>query len=1760
MLIGLLACAVVFGPIKASSQVAEVRNAVYSDVSIPLRDMKPVKRHFWEKWMRETEREIPNKFRKVSSESVMDNAVQQSYNNGTKTVATAPILNFNGLTDANNTGGRCTPPDPAGDVGPNHYVQAVNCMLQIFNKSGASLYGPVETSTIWNGFTGNWSGHNDGDAIILYDENADRWIISQFAIDCSGSPYTEYQMVAVSTTGDPTGSYYRYAFQFDYMPDYGKLGVWNDGYYMAANRFNTNSGSTPFIGVAAAVMERSKMLTGDASARMIYFKTETLGGSGSSAGDNCYSMLPSDCDGTFPVTGTPNYFAYIDPSAELRIWALYTDWVTTANSTFTYVTKLNVSAYNELGSVSQQGTSNTLDGLGDRLMFRNQYRNFGSYETFVTCHNVNAGSGVAGLRWYEYRKTGSTFSLYQQSTYAPGDGKSRWMGSIAMNASGDIGIAYSVSSSSMYPSIYFTGRKATDALNQLTIPEGIIQTGTNAMTGASRWGDYTTMSIDPSDNQTFWTAQEYVGTYGGSYPWATKIATFKFASTPIVTTLAATAVTGASATLNGTVNPSGFATNYHFEWGTTTSYGSNTTTVAAGSGNTAIAVNAPVSGLTGGVTYHFRLVGVNSEGTSYGNDLTFSPGAASVSTTAATAITTTTASTGGNVISDGGSAVTARGICWGVTANPTVTGSHTTDGSGLGVYTSSLSGLASSTTYHIRAYATNSSGTFYGDDLTFTTSCGIFTLPFSESFSNTTIPNCWTQVDNQGNGQVWLFGTIITQSPNPILTGNYAFLDSDTYGSGNSQNADLITPTIDLTGVTGVTLNFNHYFLSYSGSSGTVSYSINNGTSWTQIQQFTTTSATNPAAFNQVIAAVSNQPQVKFKWNYTGTYGYSWSVDDVSVTGTSSTLTVTPSNQNVTAPAGTTPFTVATSSAWTASANSAWCTVTPSGTGNGTLTATFNANTGAASRVANITVTVTGLTPVVVTVSQAGNSPTLSVTPSNQNVIAPAGNTSFTVTSNSAWISTSNQTWCTITPSGTGNGNIIATFTENTTLAQRVANITVTVAGITPVVVTVTQAAAESTLAVTPPNQNVTDVAGNTSFNVASNSSWNVTCNQTWCTVTPSGTGNGIITASYTANTLPSARIANITVTVAGITPIVVTVTQAAAASTLAVTPPNQNVTDVAGNTSFNVTSNGPWNVTCNQTWCMVTPSGTGNGIITASYTANTLPAARIAYVTVTVAGLTPVVVTVTQAAATVTLAVTPPNQNVSTPAGNTTFTITSNSAWTSVSDQGWCTVTPSGSGNGIITASYTQNTSLSSRIANITVTVTGLTPVVVTVSQAGISSTLLVTPPNQDVSDAAGNATYTVTSNSAWNVMSDQTWCSVTPSGTGNGIITAYYTQNSLFTERVANVTVTVAGLTPVVITLTQAGQVPTLTVAPPSQNVTYIAGSTAFTVTSNTSWNTASDQTWCTVNPSGTGNGTITAVYTENVLFSPRVALITVTAAGLTPEVVTVIQEAALPTLSVLPPNQDVATATGATTFIVASNSDWTVSSDQTWCTVFPSGTGNGTITAGYTENLNVAPRVAHITVTIGGLSPVIVTVTQADATPMLSVTPSYQDVPESAGSAEFAITSNTDWTAISDSAWCLVTAGGSGNGTIVANYAANPYHGPRAATITVSVAGLSVQTVTLRQATSTLSVEGYTANGIRLYPNPAKGAFSLVVDKSKYPSMEVSLIDLAGTTLLNCTCRGESEYHFDSSTLPQGCYFVKIKTASQMLIRKLVIIKAE
>jgi hypothetical protein len=1455
-------------------------------ISQPLRDIPPMTESEYQALTEKALNKVLNKklrnreypFAETALPKGPDEAWQKVM--GTTGTPKAPLVNFEGQ------GSPYYPPDANGTAGPNHYVQTVNTTYAIYSKTGALLAGPTNMNLLFGSVTG--ANCNDGDPLILYDEQANRWLAVEFSL-CGSN---DRMLIAVSTTNDPTGTWYQYSFDVADTPDYEKFGIWRDGYYMATNNGGSND---------TYVFERDQMLIGGTAPKMVGFTNAWL----PTSIDGFMCVPPVDNDGPAAPAGSPGIFIALNDDAigggsdQLWIYELAVNWSNTAASTFNRTQQINVTAFdsnfgNTWSNIPQQGTTQKVDAIPMVIMNVPQYRNFGSYQTIVCCHTVDVdATNHAGIRWYELRKTTGNWTVRQTGTYAP-DIHSRWMGSIMLNANNKIGLGYSISSSTMYPGIRYSGQTAgayAAGAGVLDMPEEIIQTGANSQTGYNRWGDYSLMCVDPADNDAFWFTTQYIGS-GGSRK--TKIASFKIGNSPVAITLPATAVTGASATINGTVNPNSLATNYYFEWGTTTAYGNVTTTTAAGSGTANLAVNANLSGLISGTTYHFRVVATNADGTTNGTDLTFTPGAAMVTTTPVTGITLTGASSGGNVTTDGGTAVTARGVCWATTANPVATGNHTTDGSGMGIFTSTITGLSSNTTYHVRAYATNSSGTYYGEDITFTTLCGIYGLPFNESFAGTTIPICWSQVDNQGNGQIWQFGTITGQSPNPVLSGNYAYLNSDAYGSGNSQNADLVTPTIDLSSYSAVNLQFNHYFKSYSGSSGTVSYSINNGSTWTVIQSFTASSATNPAVFNQAIAAVAGQSAVKFKWNYTGTWGYSWAIDDVQITGTGvAAMTVTPPNQNVTSPAGTTPFTVSTSVAWTAISDAAWCSVTPSGTGNGTITATFTANAGASSRVANITVSGVGALPVTVTVTQGGSAPTLSVAPPNQNVGATAGNTSFTVTSNSAWNVSSDAGWCTVTPSGNGNGTITATYEQNILLTARTANISVTVIGLTPVIVTVTQAAGAPILTVTPPNQNVSATAGNTNFTVTSNVNWQTSCDVTWCTTTLAGSGNGTITATYTANASTNSRVATITVSGTGVSPVVVTVTQSGTTPTLSVTPPNQNVTVPAGNTSFTVTSNSAWTVTSNASWCTVPPSGTGNGTIAATYLENTSLSVRVADITVTVAGLAPVVVTVTQAAAAPTLSVTPQNINVSSAAGVVNYTVTTNSTWTATNNTFWCSITPAGSGNGTLVATYQENTSLDQRIDYFAVSVPGAPNANVTLTQAGASPFLSVDPHNQVVPYSSGSVIFVVSSNMPWTAASASDWCTVTTSGNGNGSIVASFDENTFAANRTASITVSASGIPPITITVEQQAPAATLNVTPSTRTVTDPAGSTTFNVSSNTDWTTNCDANWCQVTPSGTGIGPITASYQQNLTPVIRIANIQVSGTGVaSPVTVQVIQ----------------------------------------------------------------------------------------------------------------------------------------------------------------------------------------------------------------------------------------------------------------------------
>ena len=393
--------------------------------------------------------------------------------------------------------GGAYPPDPTGAAGIDHYVQAVNSSYRIYQKDGTPATFNLSLASLWTGSSA------DGDPIVMYDRYADRWFISQFQI--SGNKI----LMAISETSDPLGSYFTYSFSFSSFPDYPKFSVWSNAYFMTAN-----TGSYDCV-----AYEREKMLVGDPTASMItmYFPNMYL---------FFNSVAPAYAEGVWaPEVDEPGWaFAVQDDSYpgvsqdHIKILKITVDWVTPANSSVVIHQSLNTSAFNSVftpswDDLTQPGTSQKLDAVTGIFMYRVQYRRFEGYDVMILVHTVDVNNANrAGVRWYELRRDEGSdqWYVFQESTYDPNDGNSRWMGNAAMDINGNIGLAYSIVGPSTSAGLRFTGRFASDPLNQMTVQEQNAQDGTGAQTVTNRYGDYSQMTVDPTDDATFWFTGEYL--------------------------------------------------------------------------------------------------------------------------------------------------------------------------------------------------------------------------------------------------------------------------------------------------------------------------------------------------------------------------------------------------------------------------------------------------------------------------------------------------------------------------------------------------------------------------------------------------------------------------------------------------------------------------------------------------------------------------------------------------------------------------------------------------------------------------------------------------------------------------------------------------------------------------------------------------------------------------------------------------------------------------------------------------------------------------------------------------------------------------------------------------------------------------------------------------------------------------------------------------------------------------------------------------
>jgi hypothetical protein len=445
------------------------------------------------------------------------------------------IESFDGLGEGfvgpQGTAATRNPSDNSLAVGPDHIVQIVNSRMAVYAKkgnrydtTGKVLYGPVITNTIFSGFGGQCELRTSGDAVVRYDQLANRWLyvlpIFRRPPDDPQGPYS--MCYAVSQGPNPLGPYYRYEFKRPLFPDYPRPAIWPDGYYVP-----TSVGDN-VIQKQACVADRKKMLLGLPATEQCVFI------------DGVNFLNNADIDGqAMPPAGAPNIMLAAggtqlhDHFADdgLYVFKFHVDWVDPSKTAVSPVRKITVAPYNYLCNgqltkcVPQPGTDVRLDAQGDKLMQRLVYRRIGHDEWIAGLHSVDTKGGGGGVRWYELKLDKKREpQLYQQGTYAP-DGFYRWMPSIGIDRNGDIGIGYSFGGDPNFPGQRFAARLAKDPKGVLTYKEAVLAAGQASQTSSLRWEDYTTTAMDPSDDCTFWYVGDYIKAAGQSY--STRIGAFR---------------------------------------------------------------------------------------------------------------------------------------------------------------------------------------------------------------------------------------------------------------------------------------------------------------------------------------------------------------------------------------------------------------------------------------------------------------------------------------------------------------------------------------------------------------------------------------------------------------------------------------------------------------------------------------------------------------------------------------------------------------------------------------------------------------------------------------------------------------------------------------------------------------------------------------------------------------------------------------------------------------------------------------------------------------------------------------------------------------------------------------------------------------------------------------------------------------------------------------------------------------------------------
>ncbi len=789
----------------------------------------------------------------------------------------APLQNWAGQTASG-----FRPFDPSGAVSSNYYIQMINATTyQIYDKSNGNIILTGILGDLWTPSTGN-----AGDPIVLFDKSADRWFLSQFD-DSSNDIH-----IAISETNDPTGVWYTYTFTSPDFPDYLKFSAWQDGYYMTAN-----------YAQKIFAFNRTKMLAGDGTAEAVYqsFAPPQSG---------FFVPLPADAsDGIMPGAGTPcPIFSYSDNGwgggniDAVNIYNASVDWSGTPSMTVTSVGALPTQSFD--GSydsgwddIPQPGTSQKLDGIGGCLMYRAQWKNFGSYNSVVLSWAVKVSTSQRGIFWCELRQNSGTWSIYQQGIYAPGTDY-YWMSSIAMNNAGDIALSYAkANSTDTYMSLAYAGRHSSDQLGTLPIAEVIAQAGAGSQTSSNRDGDYAQTCLDP-DGYTFWHTGEYMKAGGSA---GTRVYAFRISEPDDPNNFIAQGVSTTQINLSWNLNSQGepalIAWSADGTFGTPvdgTTY--NPGDALPGGGIVLAYGTSPTTyshtGLSPATTYYYR-------GWSYQSGNTYSNGTTITGSTLtgdpvdfiANAVSTSQINLNWSLNASNDNVLvawSADGTFGTPVDGTTYNSGDAIPGGGMvlsyGNGTSfNHSGLNSSTQYFYKAWS-NLSGTNYspGTEVDATTLCGIVTsFPFTEDFEGAALPNCWSY-----EGTDWTYQSG-GHSGNPASanSGNYNALF---YNSSSAADiSKLIIPVLDLSTLTGAELTFWHTQANWAGDQYElrVYYKTSSGGTWNLLTTYTN----NINSWTQETINLPNLSSTYYiAFEATGQYGYGIAIDDVQIDETGS--------------------------------------------------------------------------------------------------------------------------------------------------------------------------------------------------------------------------------------------------------------------------------------------------------------------------------------------------------------------------------------------------------------------------------------------------------------------------------------------------------------------------------------------------------------------------------------------------------------------------------------------------------------------------------------------------------------------------------------------------------------------------------------------------------------------------------------------------------------------------------------------------------